>query len=857
VGGRVIGLATSQIAAMELADNGLEAMNTTRFCTTFTGYHGPGPGSTGDRIRPGDLVVLDEVDMTSTAELAHIANHVTAAGGKLLYIGDHEQLSAIGAGGMLNLLVADNGCYTLTEIHRFTHDWERSASALLRAGDTDVLDVYERHGRLVGGSVEDLTETAVRAYLADTITGRQSLLVVGSNDQATNLSGRIHDELVRLGRVGPQVLCTTRDGNPVGVGDLIQARRNDTSIQVNRGGMVTNRLTYRVLDRDPVSGVLRAVDRRGRIAHLPSAYVAEHVTLAYAATVHAAQGRTVDTCHALIEPQCGRRSAYVALTRGRDANTARHLPERLASTARAQMAAVVSSVDHDGVQAAELARRAGIEEGRSLAWVVTQWDLLAGDICRDHCMAVLGELLDPGTARTLLAEPGYPRLVRALRSTQMAGHDATAILTDAVESRTLFGANSMSDVLRWRINIATPARVPEHDTTGGWAAMTPHCEGPVGEYLNALAAAADDRQCELGEGALAEQPAWASASLGVPPMDERDRGEWLRRAGVLAAYRDLRALPEDSVSLGVAPPREQVLHRALWNQAHAAAGAPADQLDYTTATDTQLRQMREAYHRELALAPYWVHDELRDALLAATRHQQDAMLWGAEALLLQPGTVQRARAEADAESARQLAGLYQARVDHLQLIDAARRQWHHDTETTRTQFEHAGNELTRRGLLRDLTPEAVEQLPLLDVPATDAQAPVAGPADRQRRQEPGAEIGSDASTALADQGRQTQLFTLTPDPRHLAATGALGATSDPAANSGRLPVTLAEALRHAEITTDLRAQHGRWAEALHQLADQTGSHRDHDGPADYLRRSSDATDISHEHSQDLDLGAEY
>ncbi len=854
VGGRVLGLATSQVAAMELADNGLEAMNTTRFLTSFTN-----PGDSGDRVRPGDLVVLDEVGMTSTAELAQIAHLVTAAGGKLLYTGDHEQLAAIGAGGMLDLLVTDNGCYTLTEIHRFTHDWERAASVGLRAGDPAVLDVYERHGRLVGGTVEDLAETVVRAYLADTVTGHQSLLLVASNHQATDLSGKIRDELVHLGRVHPQVLCTTRDGNSIGVGDLIQARRNDATIRVDSSlagdGMVTNRLTYRVLGRDRDSGVLRVVDPLGRVAHLPADYVAEHVTLAYVSTVHAAQGRTVDTCHALIEPGWDRRSAYVALTRGRECNTAYvvcerdpdgHLPERLASTARAQMAVVVAAVDDGTGRPAELARRAGIDERRSLAWVVTQWDLVTGEARRDQCTALLGELLDPATARTLLAEPGYPRLVRAIWGAELAGHDRATVLTDAVGTRSLFGADSMSDVLRWRISIATASRVPEHDTAVSWMAMTPRCGGPVGEYLTALAAAADDRQDELAQRAVTQQPLWATTHLGPPPDQQSDREEWERRAGILAAYRDLRALPDDTVTLGPAPPREQVLLRALWTHAHTAAGAPSDQLDYTTATETQLRHLRDVYRRELVWAPHWVHDELRDARLAAARCEQDTALWQAEGRLLAPGSAEGVRAELDVHTAQQLAATYQARVEHLTVIDTARRQWHGDTETARVQYEHAGDELTRRGLPRDLTPELAEQLPLPDHVHTGA-----APATHQTTQAHEADVHAGE---IAD---QPPLFSLTPRTSDIAAAQPLRDTRNRIAGI-HAHITVGDARRHVDIATDLRRRHPRLADALADLERQESvSHPEHDDHAAYLRRAHDPAETGQEHSHDLDLGAEH
>jgi hypothetical protein len=53
---------------------------------------------------------------------------------------------------------------------------------------------------------------------------------------------------------------------------------------------------------------------------VPAGYVADHVELAYAATAYQAQGRTVDTAHALISPTTTREVLYVSATRGRQAN---------------------------------------------------------------------------------------------------------------------------------------------------------------------------------------------------------------------------------------------------------------------------------------------------------------------------------------------------------------------------------------------------------------------------------------------------------------------------------------------------------------------------------------------------------
>ncbi|WP_198345016.1 helicase C-terminal domain-containing protein [Mycobacterium sp. JS623] len=51
-------------------------------------------------------------------------------------------------------------------------------------------------------------------------------------------------------------------------------------------------------------------------------YLTEHITLGYATTVHAAQGVTTDTCHAILGEGASRSMAYVAMTRGRHTNNA-------------------------------------------------------------------------------------------------------------------------------------------------------------------------------------------------------------------------------------------------------------------------------------------------------------------------------------------------------------------------------------------------------------------------------------------------------------------------------------------------------------------------------------------------------
>jgi hypothetical protein len=62
---------------------------------------------------------------------------------------------------------------------------------------------------------------------------------------------------------------------------------------------------------------------------IPAEYARQHVELAYATTVHGAQGETVDHAHLVWGDHTAAASAYVAMTRGRRSNTAHIVADSL------------------------------------------------------------------------------------------------------------------------------------------------------------------------------------------------------------------------------------------------------------------------------------------------------------------------------------------------------------------------------------------------------------------------------------------------------------------------------------------------------------------------------------------------
>jgi ATP-dependent exoDNAse (exonuclease V) alpha subunit len=105
------------------------------------------------------------------------------------------------------------------------------------------------------------------------------------------------------------------------VGDRIATRRNDPTLRTDTGERVRNRQTWTVTATAPDGTITAQQDQRGTVL-LPAEYVAEHVELGWAVTGYGNQGDTVDVGIAVLEPTTSRNHAYVAMTRGRDANHA-------------------------------------------------------------------------------------------------------------------------------------------------------------------------------------------------------------------------------------------------------------------------------------------------------------------------------------------------------------------------------------------------------------------------------------------------------------------------------------------------------------------------------------------------------
>jgi conjugative relaxase-like TrwC/TraI family protein len=315
-GTAVRGLAVSAVAAGVLAEeSGLPSETLAKFLHE---QERPAIGP-AFRLAAGEAVVLDEASMVSTKDLVRLARAVRATGGKLVLVGDHRQLGSVDAGGLFRLLVADGRAAELSEVRRFSDPWEAQASLRLRNGDDTVLNEYDARGRISGGTHDEMVDEAFSAWLSARQASESVIVVAPDHSTVDALALRARAVRAEAGEVEPG---GTPCGNQVvGRGDEIVTTHNDRRLMTSNHVWVRNGDRWRV-DARHSDGSLAVthLGNRGRLI-LPAPYVAEHVALAYAVTVHKAEGVTVDRAVLLADHATRAEHLYVGMTRGRHENS--------------------------------------------------------------------------------------------------------------------------------------------------------------------------------------------------------------------------------------------------------------------------------------------------------------------------------------------------------------------------------------------------------------------------------------------------------------------------------------------------------------------------------------------------------
>jgi conjugative relaxase-like TrwC/TraI family protein len=597
--GSVVGMAPSAAAAQTLAEDlGVACDNTAKW------LHDHDRGLTA--FAPRQLVIIDEATLAGTTTLDQITGAAAQAGAKVLLVGDGYQLQSVDAAGAFALLVDRRpDAAELTEVHRFSHAWEKDASLRLRRGDVEVIAAYAREDRIREGGTDQMLDAAYQSWRTDQDRGKASILVAESAHVVRALNERARAERLLLDGLDDKAEITLADGVRVSVGDAVVTRRNERTIRTITGGWVKNGDRWQITDIGKDGSVVAHRSdslRRGSVVVLPPDYVREHLDLGYAVTAHRAQGITVDTAHVLVTGSTTRENLYVSMTRGRDANIAyvaldvpgdsHSIPEPDGVTAATVLYGVLQH--HGAALSAHQAVEVEHETHSSVARLAAELETIAAAAQRHRFVELLDRSgLTSEQHQALVSSTSFGPLTAVLRRAEAYHHDLDRLIRRAVAQHSLDTANDLAAVLRRRIEHAStnPAREAHGKRPRLIAGLIPEPLGAMSDEDRV--AIADRKQLieararSLAEQAIAARTPWVRR-LGAPPTDPDARRRWGADVVTVSAYRDRYQVHSD-LPLGAGTVTESQRadrHCALRavREAAAIAGRPTP-LDDAVAND--------------------------------------------------------------------------------------------------------------------------------------------------------------------------------------------------------------------------------------------------------------------------------
>ncbi|WP_080670546.1 Ti-type conjugative transfer relaxase TraA, partial [Agrobacterium tumefaciens] len=325
-GYQVHGAALSGKAAEGLEESsGIESRTLASW--TYSWDHGR------DLIGRGDVFVIDEAGMVGSRQLARFIGEAEERGAKIVLVGDHEQLQAIGAGAPFRAIAEHIGHVELSGIRRQRHDWQRQASVAFATHKTaEGLAAYRDHGDILfAESREEAMAQIVRDYVADSEKRADGTRVAMAHRRADvrALNAAIRSELQNRqklergqelsdgvdrgdGEAGRELTFQTNNGKRAfAAGDRIIFLENNRDLGVKNGMLGT------VEHVEPGKIIARLDGRGGDSVSIPTdSYQA--IDHGYATTIHKNQGATVDRAFVLASSTMERHLTYVAMTRHRD-----------------------------------------------------------------------------------------------------------------------------------------------------------------------------------------------------------------------------------------------------------------------------------------------------------------------------------------------------------------------------------------------------------------------------------------------------------------------------------------------------------------------------------------------------------
>jgi Ti-type conjugative transfer relaxase TraA len=322
-GYRVLGGALSGIAAENLQrESGLESRTLASWEKAWQEGR--------ERLNQRDVLVIDEAGMVGSRQLERIVSEAAERGAKVVLVGDAEQLQPIEAGAAFRAIAERVGYQELSGIRRQREAWQRDASSDFARGQPEqAFDKYQDHDAIhFGESRIKAKEELIKDwsdYRAAQGAEKASLILAHTRADVRELNLQARAILQERGELGKEsrvevarelaaedgTISVERGERYFASGDRVMFLKNDRELGVKNGSLGT----VAEVSKDSMRVLLDGAERR-EVNFALKDYAA--LDYGYAATVHKAQGATVDQTFMLATPGMDRHLAYVGMTRHRD-----------------------------------------------------------------------------------------------------------------------------------------------------------------------------------------------------------------------------------------------------------------------------------------------------------------------------------------------------------------------------------------------------------------------------------------------------------------------------------------------------------------------------------------------------------
>jgi Ti-type conjugative transfer relaxase TraA len=267
-----------------------------------------------DPLTSRDVLVIDEAGMVGTRQLERVLSHATEAGTKVVLVGDIRQLQSIEAGAAFRSIHERHGGAELGDVRRQREDWQRDATRDLANGRTGhALEAYRSHGMVH----EAQTREQARGDLIDrwdrdrqAAPERSRIILTHTNDEVRALNEAARERMRAAGDLGDDVRLTVERGvRHFASGDRVMFLQNERGLGVKNGTLGT-------IEQVSTQSMAVQTDDGRSVRFDFKDY--DRIDHGYAATIHKAQGMTVDRAHVLATAGMDAHGSYVALSRHRD-----------------------------------------------------------------------------------------------------------------------------------------------------------------------------------------------------------------------------------------------------------------------------------------------------------------------------------------------------------------------------------------------------------------------------------------------------------------------------------------------------------------------------------------------------------